>query len=142
MKRGRRAGYTLIEMLVAVTVVSIFAALSRTHFGPRIDTTRQTAAMAQIDGFVSALATYKLDTGVYPSDEEGLHALWERPASVQNWQGPYLHKKIAPDPWGHAYVYHRTGPHEGMPEVISLGADGRPGGSGMDADIVSWKGKP
>jgi len=135
----RRAGITLIEMLVVVTIIALFAALVAPRMLQKSDTARITAARAQINSFMTALGTYKLDTGVFPSTEQGLQALRVRPQAVNQWHGPYLPQDIPLDPWGRAYFYKYPGEHGDEPDVISLGADGQPGGEGTNADIVSWK---
>ena len=139
-RRGsRRAGVTLIEMLVVMTIIALFAAL----VGPRLwsqgDKARVTAARAQIHNFMTALGTYKLETGVFPSTEQGLQALRVKPADVNQWGGPYLPQDIPLDPWQRPYVYKYPGEHGDEPDMISYGADGQPGGEGLNADIVSWK---
>jgi general secretion pathway protein G len=103
------------------------------------DKARRTAAHAQINAYMTALGAFKLDTGIFPTTEQGLQVLRDHPESVTNWQGPYLQKEIEPDPWGHPYVYKYPGEHGDDPDLISYGADGQPGGDGNNADIVSWK---
>ncbi len=88
---------------------------------------------------MTALGSYKLDTGIYPTTEQGLQALRLKPEDVENWQGPYLQKEIENDPWSIPYVYRYPGEHGDEPDIISLGADGRPAEMGFNADIVSWK---
>jgi general secretion pathway protein G len=105
----------------------------------RVDTAKRTAAHAQINGFMTALGTYKLDTGTFPTTEEGLKALREKPEGVNGWQGPYLQKDLPKDPWKNDYVYKYPGDHGDEPDVVSYGLDGQPGGDGNNADIVSWK---
>ena len=136
------SGVTLIEMLVVVTIIALFAALVAPRMLQKSDTARVVAARAQINSFMTALGAYKLDTGVYPTTEQGLQALRTRPAGVKQWQGPYLPQDIPTDPWGNPYVY-RYPPERGgsEPEIISYGADGRPGWKDIAADIVSWKSK-
>jgi general secretion pathway protein G len=137
---SRRAGITLIEMLVVVTIIALFAALVAPRMLQKSDTARITAARAQINSFMTALGAYKLDTGVYPTTEQGLQALREPPQGVKNWQGPYLPQSIPADPWGNPYIYRYPSQQGGSePEIISYGADGQPGGEGVNADIVSWK---
>ncbi len=139
--RGQ-AGVTLIEMLVVVTIIAIFAALVAPRMLQKSDTARITAARAQINSFMTALGAYKLDTGLYPTTEQGLQALRTKPEGVNQWQGPYLPQEIPTDPWGNAYVYRFPAENGGLePEIISYGADGKPGGEGIAADIVSWKSK-
>lgn len=137
----RRAGITLIEMLVVVTIIALFAALVAPVMFRQSDKARVTAAKAQINSFMTALGSYKLDTGVLPSTEEGLQALRVKPANLDSWQGPYLPKDIPLDPWHHPYVYKYPGDHGDEPDIISYGRDGQPGGEGLDADIVSWSDK-
>lgn len=138
-RNRRRAGITLIEMLVVVTIIALFAALVAPRMLHKGDTARVTLAHAQINSFMTALSAYKLDTGLYPSTEEGLQALRARPANLTQWQGPYLPQEIPVDPWGHPYVYKFPGEHGDEPDVICYGADGQTGGDGINADIVSWK---
>jgi len=139
-KQNRReAGVTLIEMMVVVTIIALFAALVLPRMMGQADKARRTAAHAQINAYMTALGAYKLDTGIFPTAEQGLQVLREKPENVNNWQGPYLQKEIENDPWGHPYVYKYPGDHGDDPDLISYGADGAPGGDGNNADIVSWK---
>jgi general secretion pathway protein G len=140
-RRSRRqAGVTLIEMLVVVTIIALFAALVAPRMLQKSDTARITAARAQINSFMTALGAYKLDTGLYPAIDQGLEALRRQPQNVNQWQGPYLPQDIPVDPWGNPYVYKYPGDHGGIePDIISYGADGQPGGEGIFADVVSWK---
>jgi general secretion pathway protein G len=135
----RRAGITLIEMLVVVTIIALFASLVAPRMLKQTDKARVTAARAQINSFMTALGTYKLDTGVFPTTEQGLQALRTRPAGVPQWNGPYLPQEIPVDPWGRPYIYKFPSEHGDEPEVISYGADGQPGGVNEHADVVSWK---
>lgn len=136
--RARR-GITLIEMLVVLTIIALFAALVAPRLLSKSDTARVTAARAQIQSFMTALGAYKLDTGTYPTTEMGLEALRRRPQNVPQWSGPYLPQDIPADPWGRPYIYRYPGEQGDEPEIVSLGADGQPGGEGINADIVSWK---
>jgi general secretion pathway protein G len=139
-RRNRgRAGITLIEMLVVVTIIALFAALVAPRMFKQSDRAKVTAARAQINSFMTALGSYKLDTGVFPSTEEGLQALRLAPANISQWQGPYLPQEIPVDPWGHPYLYKFPGEHGDEPDLVCYGADGQPGGDGINADIVSWK---
>jgi general secretion pathway protein G len=140
MKRNRRqAGVTLIEMMVVVVIIALFAALVLPRMMGQADRARKTAARAQINAYLTALGSYKLDTGNYPTTEQGLQALRNKPENVNGWQGPYTDKEIDNDPWGHPYLYHFPGEHGDEPDLISYGADGQPGGDGINGDIVSWK---
>jgi general secretion pathway protein G len=139
-KRNRReAGVTLIEMMVVVVIIALFAALVLPRMMGQADRAKKTQARAQINAYMTALGSYKLDNGVYPTTEQGLQALRDKPENANNWQGPYTDKEIGNDPWGHPYVYHFPGEHGDDPDIVCYGADGQPGGDGMNADIVSWK---
>jgi general secretion pathway protein G len=138
-KRRDQAGVTLIEMLIVVTIIALFAALVAPRMWRKTDTARIAVARAQINSFMTALGAYKLDTGIFPTTEQGLQALRDRPADVNQWGGPYLPQEIPLDPWGHPYIYKFPGDHGDEPDVICYGADGQLGGDGINADIVSWR---
>ena len=140
-RRRGQSGVTLIEMLVVVTIIALFAALVLPKMLGQADKARRTAARSQINSYLTALGSYKLDVGVYPTTEQGLQALRVKPENVENWQGPYVQQDVAPDPWGHPYIYKFPGDHGDDPDLISLGADGQQGGDGINADIVSWNNK-
>ncbi len=139
-RRSRgQAGVTLIEMLVVVTIIGLFVALVGPALWKRVDTAKVTQCHAQISSFMTALGAYKLDTGTFPTTEQGLQALRLKPTDVNQWAGPYLPKDLPLDPWGHPYVYRYPGEHGDEPDIMSYGLDGQPGGDGLNADIVSWK---
>jgi general secretion pathway protein G len=137
-RRGQR-GVTLIEMLVVVTIIALFGALVIPRLMHKADTAKVTAARSQIEGFMTALGAYRLDTSSYPSNEQGLAALRIKPENLPLWQGPYLPKDVPVDPWGRPYLYKYPGEHGDEPDIVSYGADGAPGGEGINADIVSWR---
>ncbi|MBI3473832.1 MAG: type II secretion system major pseudopilin GspG [Candidatus Solibacter usitatus] len=134
-RRRAQAGLTLIEMLVVVTIIALFAALVGPQLFKQTDKARVVAAQTQIQNFETALGAYKLATGLFPSTEQGLQALRIKPANLNNWDGPYLKKDIPMDPWGRPYVYKYPGDHGDEPDIVSYGPDGQPGND----DIVSWK---
>jgi general secretion pathway protein G len=138
-RRRRQAGVTLIEMLVVVTIIALFAALVAPKMLKRADMARVTAARAQINAFSTALGAYKLDTSTFPTTEQGLAALRVRPSNMPLWNGPYLPQDIPLDPWGRPYQYKYPGEHGDEPDIVSLGADGQPGGEDVNVDILSWK---
>jgi general secretion pathway protein G len=138
-RRRAEAGVTLIEMLVVVTIIALFATLVAPNMFKQVDKSNAVAARAQINSFQSALMQYKLSTGTFPTTEQGLEALRTRPANVNFWEGPYLDKEVPLDPWKRAYVYRFPGEHGDTPDILSYGGDGQPGGEGVNADIVSWK---
>lgn len=133
-----RRGFTLIELLVVITILGLLAVLVVPKMMGRVGPAKQKAALAQIELFGTALDTFRLDAGRYPTTAEGLQALRANPG-VDGWNGPYLQKEIPLDPWGNAYVYISPGSHEDY-DLISLGADKTQGGEGENQDIVSWKG--
>ncbi len=139
-RKRRQAGVTLIEMLVVVAIIGLFVAIVAPNMFKNADKARITATRDQIRSFMTALGSYKLDTGIFPTTEQGLAALRAKPSEeVNGWNGPYMPQEIPKDPWGHDYVYKYPGEHGDEPDIISLGADGQPGGEGLNADIVSWK---
>lgn len=136
--RRREGGFTFFEILVVVTIIGLLAALVGPRLWRRISGAKQTAAKAQIELFGTALDAFRLDTGRYPTTEEGLKALREMPSGANGWQGPYLPKEIPNDPWSRPYLYRCPGDH-GDYDIISYGADGVEGGDGENQDVVSWK---
>ena len=138
-RRRGQAGVTLIEMLVVVVIIGLFVALVGPQIFGQADKAKITATKAQIQQFMTALGTYKLEVGTFPTTEQGLQALRVKPEGVTQWAGPYLQKEIPKDPWQHDYVYRFPGEHGDEPDIISYGADGQPGGDGINADIPSWK---
>jgi general secretion pathway protein G len=137
----RARGFTLIEILVVITILAIMAALIVPRIMDRPDQARATAARADVNAIMGALKLYKLDNGVYPSNEQGLQALVKKPDRgdiPRNWKpGGYL-EKLSQDPWQHDYQYLNPG-IRGEVDVFSLGSDGQPGGEGYAADIGSWQ---
>ena len=133
--RTASAGFTLTEMLVVLTIISLILGL----VGPRVlnylSESKVKAARIQLQSFSSALDLFFLDAGRYPSTAEGLAALVRRTPGVDAWNGPYLKGGAVPnDPWNHPYVYRAPG-ERGAYDIVSFGADGREGGSGTAADI-------
>jgi general secretion pathway protein G len=136
---GRRfqKGFTLLELLVVIVIIGLLAAYVGPKYFSQLGKSEVTVARAQIDAFEKSLDTYRLDVGRYPTSEEGLNALMTAPQTAgAKWNGPYLKKGIPLDPWGHAYQYRAPGT-KGEYEIVSLGKDGQPGGSGEGADIGS-----
>ena len=135
----KEQGFTLIELLIVMIILGLLAALVAPRMFGKVGKSKQKAAKAQISLFETALDTYRLDVGRYPTTEQGLQALRIQPDEVEKWDGPYLPKDIPLDPWGYPYVYASPGEH-GDFDIISLGADGKPDGEGEDLDVVNWKG--
>ncbi|MEP6999041.1 MAG: type II secretion system major pseudopilin GspG [bacterium] len=141
--RARRAGFTLIEVLVVVVIIAVLASIVAPNVFRHVDTAKNVAAQAQIATLSAALDAYRLDNGRYPTTEQGLAALWQAPASAPrptNWRGPYLRQQVPADPWGAPFVYRAPGEHSPTAfDLSSLGTDGAVGGTGDAADITSWK---
>jgi general secretion pathway protein G len=139
-RNHREAGFTLIEIMVVIAIIGILATLIVPNIMGRPDEARVTAAKHDVGTINQALKLYRLDIGRYPTSEQGLKALVERPTSEpipQNWKtGGYL-SSVPKDPWGNPYHFSNPGTR-GEIDVISYGADGKPGGTGTDADIGNW----
>jgi len=131
-------GFTLIELLVVVIIIGLLASLVAPKFFGKLAMSKQKTAKAQIELIGAALDEFRLDNGRYPTTEQGLSALREKPEDLENWAGPYMPKAIPKDPWGHEYVYTAPGEHYDY-DLVSYGRDGEPGGEDEDADIVSWE---
>jgi general secretion pathway protein G len=132
------AGFTLIELIVVVVIIGLLAGLVLPQFIRQEEKAKMKTAKAQIELFGTALDTFRLDVGRYPSTEEGLQALRQKPGALERWDGPYLKKDLPEDPWGKAYVYRSPGEH-GPYDILSYGADGVQGGDGDNRDITSWE---
>lgn len=133
-----QAGFTLVELIVVVIIIGLLAGLVVPQFIKQEEKATAKAAKAQIELFGTALDTFRLDVGRYPTSQEGMAALMQKPGGVDRWDGPYLRKDLPPDPWGTPYVYKSPGDH-GVYDIISYGADGAPGGDGNNRDITSWE---
>ncbi len=131
------SGFTLLELLVVMVIIGMLAGFVAPKFFSQIGKSEAKVARAQIDALEKALDQYRLDIGRYPSTEQGLAALVERPAAEPRWAGPYLKKAVPADPWGRPYVYKYPG-ERGEYDLVSYGKDGQPGGSGEAEDIGNW----
>ena len=137
-----RRGFTLIELLVVIIVLGLLAGLVGPQILGRVSEAKTKTARTQIELLSLALDNYRLDNGSYPTTEQGLAALRERPTrepAARAWKGPYLRKAVPDDPWGRPYLYRSPGEHNpGAFDLSSLGKDGQPGGVDEDADLGSW----
>jgi general secretion pathway protein G len=130
----RVRGFTLLELLVVMVILGLLAAYVGPRYFSQVGKSERKVAQAQLDAFAKALDQYRLDTGHYPKSEQGLNALAAKPADEPKWDGPYLQKAVPLDPWGRPYVYRVPGQKTEY-DLLSLGRDGQPGGSGEDADV-------
>lgn len=133
----RRDGFSLIELLIVMVIIGLLAGI----VGPRLfgkeEDARRNTAKGQISGFETALDTYRLDVGKYPTTDQGLKALRVNPGDEAKWNGPYLKKAVPLDPWDNPYEYESPSEH-GDYAIWSLGPDGQPGGDAKNKDIISW----
>jgi general secretion pathway protein G len=140
--RGRKA-FTLIELLVVIIVLGLLAALVGPRILGRVSEAKTATARTQIELLGTALDNYRLDTGSYPTSEQGLDALQKTPTREPiplNWRGPYVKRDVPADPWGRPYVYKSPGEHNPTSyDLSTLGRDGQPGGEGEDVDVMNWK---
>jgi len=135
-----RRGFTLIELMVVMIILGLLAALVVPKMFGKVGKAKLSAAYAQIELFGTALDSFALEAGRYPTTSEGLEALITQPSGLEEWDGPYLKKsEIPPDPWNNPYHYESPGNH-GDYDLYSYGRDNSSGGEGEDRDIVSWKG--
>ncbi len=137
--RSQQLGFTLLEILVVLVILGLLAGLVGPRVLKHLGSSKTKTAMLQIEELGAALDLYRLEVGSYPSSEQSLEALIERPEGATSWNGPYLKKNVIRlDPWGQAYHYKYPG-ENGEYDLYSLGADNSEGGEGENSDILSWK---
>lgn len=129
------SGFTLLELLVVIVIIGLLAAYVGPRYFSQLGKSERSTAKAQIEGLGKALDAYRLDTGRYPTTEQGLDALYVRPSDEPKWNGPYLQKAVPMDPWGAPYVYRTPGEGGVDFDLSSNGKDGQPGGEGEGADV-------
>nr|WP_209216691.1 type II secretion system major pseudopilin GspG [Glaciimonas immobilis] len=139
LKSKFQRGFTLLELLVVLLITALLAGYVGPKLFGKIEQAKESAAASQMKTLADVLGQYRIDTGEYPTEEQGLEALIVQPAGENNWKGPYLNNEVPKDPWDHAYVWHNpardaNATHE--VEILSLGADGQLGGSGKNKDIT------
>jgi len=134
----RSNGFTLLELLVVLVVMGLIAAIVTPQVMSMLSGAKSNSVALQVDTLSTALNYYQLDVGAYPTDEQGLAALLAAPKDVKNWRGPYVRKRQhLQDPWGRPFRYHTPG-RQGPFDIYSLGADGKEGGEGDNADVGNW----
>ena len=130
-------GFTLLELLVVVAIIGLLVGIVAPRYFGQLGKSEINIARAQIDALDKALDQYRLDLGRYPSTEDGLNALVERPQNEPKWKGPYLRKAVPADPWGRPFVYRAPGQNRDY-DLLSYGRDGKPGGADENADITNY----
>ncbi len=138
LRQTAARGFTLIELLVVIVILAILAAVVIQRVSHRTEDARDAKAKTDIQALDSALETYKLDTGAFPTSDQGLNALITNVDNNPKWNGPYLKSGLPRDPWGHEYIYKFPGDHNGggEPDVLSAGPDGQPG---TQDDQGNWR---
>ena len=134
---GAVAGFTLLELLVVMVIIGLLAGYVGPKYFAQVGKSEIKVAKSQMVALEKALDQYRLDTGHYPTSDEGLAALNSKPANETKWDGPYLKKAVPPDPWGNPYIYKIPGEHGSEFDLYSYGKDGQPGGEGEAADIFN-----
>ena len=133
------SGFTLLELLVVLVILGLLAGVIGPQVMKHVGTSKSKTATVQIEELGAAVEMYRLEVGSYPTTAQGLAVLVQRPAGVEQWNGPYLRKPVVPkDPWGRDYRYRHPGEH-GTFDIYTLGADNADGGESESADVVNWK---
>ncbi|AMP37131.1 type II secretion system major pseudopilin GspG [Ralstonia solanacearum] len=130
-------GFTLLELLVVVAIIGLLAAYVGPRYFAQLGKSEVGVAKAQLQAFEKAVDQYRLDTGHFPTTEQGLKALTSAPTGETRWGGPYLKKDVPLDPWGHAYEYRQPGANGREYDIVSYGRDGAAGGEGENADLTN-----
>lgn len=133
----RQLGFTLLELLVVMVILGLLAGYVAPKYFAQVGKSETKVARAQIESLEKSFDMFRLDTGHYPTSEQGLEALVTKPQSEPKWGGPYLKKGVPLDPWGRPYLYKFPGEHSDF-DISSLGKDGQPGGQGDNADVTNW----
>ena len=137
-RKQRATGFTLIELLVVLVILGLLAGLVGPNVMKYVGSSKVEVARAQLEDLSAGLDLFKLDVGRYPTDDEGLQVLVEGNDTIRGWNGPYLRKKRVPlDPWNNEYIYAIPGQGSDY-DLVSLGADGEPEGTGENADLNAW----
>lgn len=135
--RRREAGFTLMEMIVVLVLIGLIAAVAVPQVMKLMESAKAKTARLQLDTVSQSLAVFQMDTGEYPTTQQGLAALWTAPEGLDTWNGPYLKsERQLRDPWGRPLIYRAPG-NERAFDLMTLGADGKEGGKGDDADLVA-----
>ena len=138
MKNNFKKAFTIIELMVVITIIGILASLVAPKFMGKLETTKVKTTKAQIEMLSTSLDSFNLDTGRYPTESEGLKVLWTKTKDIRGYDGPYLPKAVKADAWGNPYMYVTTSDDHAF-DIISYGKDGKEGGEGKNSDISLWE---
>jgi len=138
MRKNYRSGFTLVELLVVIVIIALLSSLVAPKFFGKLDDSKVKTTYAQIQMLSTALDSFKLDLGRYPTTNEGLEILWLKESSLKNWNGPYLPKAVKADAWNNPYHYKYPGSNKNDYDLLSFGSDGKEGGSDNASDISVW----
>jgi len=136
--KKRKSGFTLVELLVVIIIIALLSSIVAPKLFGKLDDAKVKTAYSQMQMFSTALDSFRLDVGHYPTTEDGLKTLWDKHSTIKGWNGPYLPKKVKGDPWKTQYMYASPGKDGNDYELYSFGADGKKGGSDDSADISIW----
>jgi general secretion pathway protein G len=140
IQQRRSQGFSLIEIIIVITIIGLIVAWAGNRIFGQGEKAKAGVAKSQMQDLMGALDLYKLDTGKFPTTQDGLKAMMTAPSGVTNWNGPYLRKaEQLKDPWNNEWIYRSPGNDNRAFEIISLGADGQEGGDGPNRDIKSWE---
>jgi general secretion pathway protein G len=137
-KNNSKQAFTIIELMVVITIIGILASLVAPKFIGKLETAKVKTTKAQLEMFSTALDSFNLDTGRYPSDSEGLAVLWTKRKDIRGYDGPYLPKPVTSDAWGNPYIYKKTSDEHGF-DILSYAKDGKEGGDEKNTDISIWE---
>jgi general secretion pathway protein G len=139
MANAKKAGFTLLELLVVIVIIGLLAAFVAPKYFGQISKSKTQVARAQIEAFEKGIDQFRVDTGRFPTTEQGLNSLFAQPTNEPLWRGPYIKKSIPLDPWNKAYVFKSPGTNGRDYEIMSLGKDGKEGGDDEDADVSNFQ---
>ena len=137
-KNNSKKAFTIIELMVVITIIGILASLVAPKFMGKLETAKVKTTKSQLEMFSTALDSFNMDVGRYPTETEGLAVLWTRNKGIKGYDGPYLPKAVESDSWGNPYIYKITSDDHGF-DIISYGKDGKEGGNEKNADISLWE---
>ena len=137
--RNKKNGFTLVELLVVIMIIALLASMVAPNLFGKLDDAQRKTTQSQLANLSTALDSFRLDFGRYPTTEEGLAILSVKQSDLKQWNGPYLTKKLKADAWDNAYVYKYPGKDGNEYELLSYAADGKEGGTDKNADISVWE---